>query len=84
MKKSKKESKTLKDIPKKTSKKQKNSKNKSKRVLTKKIVIPISIVLIVILLATLIVYTFIGKQKNTVVEAEKTELNLANNEYMQI
>ena len=84
MKKSKKESKTLKDIPKKTSKKQKNSKNKSKRVLTKKIVIPISIVLIVILLATLIVYTFIGKQKNTVVEAEKTELNLANNEYMHV
>ena len=84
MKKSKKESKTLKSTPKQTSKKQKNSKNRPKRVLTKKVVIPISILIIVILLATLIVYAFTGKQKNTVVEAEKTELNLANNEYMHV
>ena len=40
--------------------------------------------IIVILIATLIVYAFTGKQKNTVVEAEKTELNLANNEYMHV
>ena len=36
------------------------------------------------MIATLIVYAFTGKQKNTVVEAEKTELNLANNEYMHV
>lgn len=53
-------------------------------MLTKKIVLPISILIIVILLVTLIVYAFTGKQKNTVVEAEKTELNLANNEYMHV
>lgn len=84
MKKSKKESKTLKSTLKQTSKEQKNSKNRQKKVLTKKIVLPISILIIVILLVTLIVYAFTGKQKNTVVEAEKTELNLANNEYMHV
>ena len=82
MKKTKKESKTLKSTSKQTTQKQEKSKNKAK--INKKVVIPVSILLIVILLATLIVYAFTGKQKNTVVEAEKTELNLANNEYMHV
>lgn len=82
MKKSKKESKTLKSTPKQTTQKQEKSKNKAK--INKKVVIPVSILLIVILIATVIVYAFTGKPKNTVVEAEKTELNLSNNEYMHV
>ena len=82
MKKSKKESKTLKSTPKQTTQKQEKSKNKAK--INKKVVIPVSILLIVILIATVIVYAFTGKPKNTVVEAEKTQLNLSNNEYMHV
>ena len=82
MKKSKKENKTLKSTSKQTTQKQEQSKSKAK--INKKVVIPVSILLIVILIATVIVYAFTGKPKNTVVEAEKTELNLSNNEYMHV
>ena len=84
MKKSEKDNKSVKSMRKQNSNKQENSKEKVKRTLNKKIVLPIDIVLIIILIATVIVYAFTGKQKNTVVKAEKTELNLANNEYMHV
>ena len=87
MKKSKKESKTLKSTTKQTTKKQEKSKNKTKRTLNKKIVIPISIVLIVILLTTLIIYAFVGREKNTELQATKLSanaINLENNEYMHV
>ena len=84
MEKSKKESKIIKSTRKQNAKKQENSKEKTKRTVNKKIVLPIHIVLIIILIATGIVYAFTGKQKNTVVQAEKTELNLENNEYMHV
>ena len=87
MKKSKKESKTLKSTTKQTTKKQEKSKNKTKRTLNKKIVIPISIVLIVILLTTLIIYAFVGREKNTELQATKSTanaVNLENNEHMHV
>ena len=73
-----------KEIAKSIDKQKESGQEENKVKINKKVVIPISILIIVILLATLIVYAFTGKQKNTVVEAEKTELNLANNEYMHV
>lgn len=73
-----------KEIAKSIDKQKESGQEENKVKINKKVVIPISILIIVILLATLIVYVFTGKQKNTVVEAEKTELNLANNEYMHV
>ena len=73
-----------KEIAKSIDKQKESGQEENKVKINKKVVIPISILLIVILIATLIVYAFTGKQKNTVVEAEKTELNLANNEYMHV
>ena len=79
MKKSKKESKTLKSTPKKSTQKQAK--------INKKVVLPITILLIVILLATVIVYAFVGKEKNTKLQVTKTEanaINLVDNEYMHV
>ena len=81
-----KENKNFKSTPKQAIKEE-NSINKQIIVLNKKIVIPISILIILILLATLIVYAFTGKQKNTELQAIKTSvnaINLVNNEYMHV
>ena len=85
MKKTKKESKTLKSTSKQTTQKQEKSKNKAK--INKKVVIPVSILLIVILIATVIVYAFVGKENSTVIQATKTTanaVNLEDNEYMHV
>ncbi len=85
MKKTKKESKTLKSTSKQTTQKQEKSKNKAK--INKKVVIPVSILLIVILIATVIVYAFVGKENSTVIQATKTTanaVNLENNEHMHV
>ena len=85
MKKTKKESKTLKSTSKQTTQKQEKSKNKAK--INKKVVIPVSILLIVILIATVIVYAFVGKENSTVIQATKTTanaVNLEDNEYMLV
>ena len=85
MKKTKKESKTLKSTSKQTTQKQEKSKNKAK--INKKVVIPVSILLIVILIATVIVYAFVGKENSTVLQATKSTvnaINLENNEHMHV
>ena len=85
MKKTKKESKTLKSTSKQTTQKQEKSKNKAK--INKKVVIPVSILLIVILIATVIVYAFVCKENSTVIQATKTTanaVNLEDNEYMHV
>ena len=85
MKKTKKESKTIKSTSKQTTQKQEKSKNKAK--INKKVVIPVSILLIVILIATVIVYAFVGKENSTVIQATKTTanaVNLEDNEYMHV
>lgn len=85
MKKTKKESKTLKSTSKQTTQKQEKSKNKAK--INKKVVIPVSILLIVILIATVIVYAFVGKENSTVIQATKSTvnaINLENNEHMHV
>ena len=85
MKKTKKESKTLKSTSKQTTQKQEKSKNKAK--INKKVVIPVSILLIVILIATVIVYAFVGKENSTVIQATKSTanaVNLENNDHMHV
>ena len=59
-------------------------KNNIKKPIDKKIIISISILIILILIGTLVVFAFSRNQENTVLQAEKTELNLEDNEYMHV
>ena len=52
--------------------------------LNKKIIIITSLVLIIILITTLAIGILSKKQKSTIVEAQKTNLNLQNNEHMHV
>ena len=52
--------------------------------LNKKIIIVTSLVLIIVLITTLAMGILSKKQKSTIVEAKKTNLNLQNNEHMHV
>ena len=52
--------------------------------LNKKIIIVTSLVLIIVLITTLAIGILSKKQKSTIVEAKKTNLNLQNNEHMHV
>ena len=52
--------------------------------LNKKIIIVTSLVLIIVLITTLAIGILNKKQKSTIVEAKKTNLNLQNNEHMHV
>ena len=52
--------------------------------LNKKIIIVTSLVLIIVLITTLAIGILSKKQKSTIVEAQKTNLNLQNNEHMHV
>ncbi|MEE0127734.1 MAG: hypothetical protein UE116_05510 [Clostridia bacterium] len=52
--------------------------------LNKKIIIVTSLVLIIVLTTTLAIGILSKKQKSTIVEAKKTNLNLQNNEHMHV
>ena len=73
----------------KTTKKQQslgaeNKETHSKVTLNNKIIIVTSMVLIIVLITTLAIGILSKKQKSTIVEAKKTNLNLQNNEHMHV
>ncbi|MBS5855114.1 MAG: hypothetical protein KIC56_07920, partial [Clostridium sp.] len=52
--------------------------------INKKVIIVIAIILIIILITTLAIVILSKKQKATILEAQKTDLNLQDNEHMHI
>lgn len=61
-----------------------NKETHSKFTLNKKIIIVTSIILIIVLITTLAIGILNKKPKSTILEANKTNLNLQNNEHMHI
>ena len=61
-----------------------NKETHSKVTLNKKIIIVTSIILIIVLITTLVIGILNKKPKSIILEANKTNLNLQNNEHMHI